>query len=546
MKNLLVSFLFLLSNLFAIENYAGDLRFKSIKPITENTNYAITSMSYNVSIENIGTAVGSFVIYGYISKTQNTSDGIPVYSRTINSMAQNSNYSDVITLDIPCNQKAGAYYLLIKIDANNQITETNESNNLYNQAFKLHPTLKVDKMIHRISGASQYISLVMNSDSAVTLTKSVSWIQFPNGQNSQTFNFCQSINIGISSYISKRSAEIVMKRGNITKKLTIYQDGSLAPCFSSVNDLTYSSTSDAITVQFSNLNQDIKIEYRPHWSSEWKSMIVNSSPAVLSNLAQGSQYFLRLSAKCPNSQSYGNLKYITVATKVGYQKHKSMVYTEPHASLTRDVNTWYLGTSIEPVTTNTIGSADLFFTYKCVNFPGYMEVNTISGEVTDAVMEIYEETASGLTLVKTIDDGLFGSKMPYVKLVTPEYKANINYVVRIWSKGQPGGFQIKQTAVLPLQDNADSRSNSMDLIEEKNVHLDYCTNPVENLLSISFSSTYQDFIPLKIISLNGDLLWQETLQMIKGKNRAEVDVSSLASGIYLVRIGDKTKKFIKS
>ncbi|MBK9379310.1 MAG: T9SS type A sorting domain-containing protein [Saprospiraceae bacterium] len=63
---------------------------------------------------------------------------------------------------------------------------------------------------------------------------------------------------------------------------------------------------------------------------------------------------------------------------------------------------------------------------------------------------------------------------------------------------------------------------------------------------MSFSSTYQDFIPLKIISLNGDLLWQETLQMIKGKNRAEVDVSSLASGIYLVRIGDKTKKFIKS
>ena len=34
-------------------------------------------MSYNVSIENIGTTVGSFVIYGYVPKTQNF-DGIPV------------------------------------------------------------------------------------------------------------------------------------------------------------------------------------------------------------------------------------------------------------------------------------------------------------------------------------------------------------------------------------------------------------------------------------------------------------------------------------
>ena len=33
----------------------------------------------------------------------------------------------------------------------------------------------------------------------------------------------------------------------------------------------------------------------------------------------------------------------------------------------------------------------------------------------------------------------------------------------------------------------------MDLIEEKTSTLDYCTNPVENLLNISFSSTYKTF-----------------------------------------------------
>ena len=117
MKKFNLYLIFILLNLFAIKNFAGDLKFKGIKPITKSTNYAMTSMSYNVIVENVGTAVGSYKIYGYISKTKNINDGLIVYNKTISSMPQNSNFTDVFILDIPCNQRAGDYFLLIKIDA---------------------------------------------------------------------------------------------------------------------------------------------------------------------------------------------------------------------------------------------------------------------------------------------------------------------------------------------------------------------------------------------------------------------------------------------
>ena len=58
MKKFNLYLIFILLNLFAIKNFAGDLKFKGIKPITKSTNYAMTSMSYNVIVENVRTAVG--------------------------------------------------------------------------------------------------------------------------------------------------------------------------------------------------------------------------------------------------------------------------------------------------------------------------------------------------------------------------------------------------------------------------------------------------------------------------------------------------------
>ena len=545
MKKFNLYLIFILLNLFAIKNFAGDLKFKGIKPITKSTNYAMTSMSYNVIVENVGTAVGSYKIYGYISKTKNINDGLIVYNKTISSMPQNSNFTDVFILDIPCNQRAGDYFLLIKIDADNQIAETNETNNTYIETFKLLPTLKVDQLNYKLDGASQRITVLVESDSTVTMTKSASWIQFPNGLNSQTFNSCPAVIMDVSTYISSRSAEIIVKRGNITKKIIVYQNGTLASCFSSVTNLSHTSTSNSITVSFSNLNQTMKIEYRPHWSSEWKSVNVNSSPYVFSNLAQGTKYLFRISAKCSNISNFGTPVYFSANTLISHSQHKAFIYVEPHVSLTRDINTWYLGTSSAPISPNTVVSPDVFFTYKVVDSPGYMEISTIQGEVNDAVMSIYEYNGSGLTLIQTIDDNLYGSKMPSVKLAAPEYKVNATYVVRIYSKGQPGGFQVKQTAVSLIESGATTRSEISELLSEKNITIDYCTSPVESNLNIKLSSTYEDQTVMQIFDLNGALIKQEIVEITKGENKLSIDCMNIPSGMYIIKVADKSKKFVK-
>ena len=545
MKKFNLYLIFILLNLFAIKNFAGDLKFKGIKPITKSTNYAMTSMSYNVIVENVGTAVGSYKIYGYISKTKNINDGLIVYNKTISSMPQNSNFTDVFILDIPCNQRAGDYFLLIKIDADNQIAETNETNNTYIETFKLLPTLKVDQLNYKLDGASQRINVLVESDSTVTMTKSASWIQFPNGLNSQTFNSCPAVIMDVSTYISSRSAEIIVKRGNITKKIIVYQNGTLASCFSSVTNLSHSSTSNSITVSFSNLNQTMKIEYRPHWSSEWKSVNVNSSPYVVSNLAQVTKYLFRVSAKCENSSNFGKPSYFGAKTLISHSQHKAFIYVEPHVSLTRDINTWYLGTSSAPISPNTVVSPDVFFTYKVVDSPGYMEINTIQGEVNDAVMSIYEYNGGGLTLIKTIDDNLFGDKMPSVKLAAPEYKANATYVVRIYSKGQSGGFQVKQTAVSFIETGASTRSEISESLPKKNIAIDYCTSPVELNLNIKLSSTYEDQTVMQIFDLNGALIKQEFVEITKGENKLSIDCMNIPSGLYVIKVADKSKKFVK-
>ena len=70
-------------------------------------------------------------------------------------------------------------------------------------------------------------------------------------------------------------------------------------------------------------------------------------------------------------------------------------------------------------------------------------------------------------------------------------------------------------------------------------------NPATNFVNIEVNSnTYRNEY-LKIISLDGKIIKNETLRLNKGKNTYKVDVSSLNSGVYIITIGNKMSKFIK-
>lgn len=74
-------------------------------------------------------------------------------------------------------------------------------------------------------------------------------------------------------------------------------------------------------------------------------------------------------------------------------------------------------------------------------------------------------------------------------------------------------------------------------------------NPVTDALNLSFRSTVSGTVPMRIIDSNGRVARQESLAFARGANSISLNAIDLATGIYLLRIGNDTNtmniRFIK-
>ncbi len=88
--------------------------------------------------------------------------------------------------------------------------------------------------------------------------------------------------------------------------------------------------------------------------------------------------------------------------------------------------------------------------------------------------------------------------------------------------------------------NAGCLDVGLESISSDNIY-NFYPNPATNKISIETKSKLQGIITIRIFNMNGALLQQEKFQ---SQNRIEMDVSSMAKGIYLVKI--QTEKEIES
>jgi hypothetical protein len=100
-------------------------------------------LSYFFDLKNIGTgnATGTFNVKAYISK-DNILSADDIQEGVVPTGNFNAGFSVLQvpgTSTIPSNLALGSYYLILKADADNQITESNENNNVISKPFEVVP-----------------------------------------------------------------------------------------------------------------------------------------------------------------------------------------------------------------------------------------------------------------------------------------------------------------------------------------------------------------------------------------------------------------------
>jgi hypothetical protein len=544
MKKLFKYFTLIAFSLITIKNYASDLKFKSVVALTANKNQSNTIMSYKMLIENVGSAVGSFVVTAAISENLSLNGARILETKGVSGMSSNSTVEVVFDVPIKPNILAGNYNILLKLDGNNIIAESNENNNINAQVFELLSTLKVNTLCYFLKSlvSSQNHILHVESDSISTLHKTASWIHFPNNLDIQNIVNSNVVSIVFDAYSGDRESEIVVKRGSLTKTIKVYQRGVQANCSRIIYDFSATSNSNSVSINFQSLYQSTKLEYRPHWSHIWTTQNINPGPRVIANLAQGTKYFFRLSTYCEDGLSVGPSYDFEISTTKSSTQYKSYSVDEPLVNVTRDVNTWEMGKSLVK---DISVCNDIFFQYNLGDQSTKIEVTALAGDVKQATMELFEVTALGLKYIKTIDGANFTTKMPSVKLISPEYSKFKTYVVRIFSKGLPGGFRVMQSVISNVESGASTRSESNEIFVERNISIDYCTSPIESNLDLKFSSNFEDKVMLQLFDISGSLVKQEFVEISEGENKLSIDCMYIPSGLYFIKLADKSKKFIK-
>ena len=61
-------------------------------------------------------------------------------------------------------------------------------------------------------------------------------------------------------------------------------------------------------------------------------------------------------------------------------------------------------------------------------------------------------------------------------------------------------------------------------------------NPTDGLLNIQFTMNETESVELDLLSMNGETMYSQALGNIKGYYTRQVDISSLAKGIYILRL----------
>ena len=158
---------------------------------------------------------------------------------------------------------------------------------------------------------------------------------------------------------------------------------------------------------------------------------------------------------------------------------------------------------------------------------GSLTIETGTGTLTDTGMAVYSGDCNGLTLVDCDDDSSLNGNYSLVAL-TGRAPGEVLYV-NVWDyfNDAIGTFQIS------------AYDGSLATTSFDSANFAYYPNPVKNMLNLSYT---QNITSVAVFNLLG----QQVISKVINANQSQIDMSSLATGAYLVKVtADNQVKTIK-
>lgn len=164
-----------------------------------------------------------------------------------------------------------------------------------------------------------------------------------------------------------------------------------------------------------------------------------------------------------------------------------------------------------------------------VRFIGFLAVKsdgTIAGDFRGDIYRAYSNAYAGydVTACQTCVDVSFGENMN-----TVFFTRNSGYDAELYVSDNPFLKDI----------NVSVKEESKEQIPSTN-SINFAPNPTDGLTTIQYNSTNQQTITITVVSVVGQVLIKQEVQVSAGRNDIPLDVSRFGSGVVFVNISDST------
>lgn len=515
---------------------------------------AILPVSFTVL--NIGGWKAKSSVVKFYFSTNNTWDAGDTYLTAVNVGAINELAlagSATVNANVVL-PGATSGYLLARVDANSEVTETTAGDNVIAKYITIR-YLAPAAYAYTFYGNFNSIQVNVSAHSTVNWTATSNQTWCGTNFNTGTGNGHFFLNIAANPNATSRTATVTLFGNGITKYISITQKAAPA--------ITVSPTS--ITKNHAAGSQTVSVTSTVPYSISDNATWI--TPSVTSGLDGSTSFTYSLSTNYGTTDrigtitvsGYGISKTITVTQRAFNDNACSAtplsVYSSALYSTTQGSNQGATTTTTIPATACATMMNDVWFKFTAPS-SGAFTVQTststlIGGYLSDVVMFVYQATnCSTMTMIDCIDT-YNGNAMP--KSIKTGIAAGAQIYVRIGTKTNVSGlFNIvvfnSAVPVTPPNDGGNGEESNARLAEDiqNEVDMQVFPNPATDQFTIKMNYPTSETVSISVMDLTGKEVFAQNINWEEGENSLEVPIQNLASGLYMVTVkGSQTLKTAK-
>jgi len=324
-------------------------------------------------------------------------------------------------------------------------------------------------------------------------------------------------------------------------------NGALPSCLEPNSFIVNAVTSTAAELSWSSTGTLFKIEYGPEDFTPGTGTVVSTaeSPYTIDDLEPGMIYDVYLQNNCGNGDLSEPmaLSIITLPTPAV----NDTCTTAAPLTVTNSLDTGEIFTSVAATTdSETVPDCadfyanDVWFSI-VVPEDGNVTVETqqvVGSDNDDTIIQAFSGTCGALTSIDCNDDNEDAEEGYFSKLVLTGLTPGETIYVAVWQ------FSLEEFGfpATPGQFSISAYNETLSVSNNNLAGLKYFPNPVKSVLNLSYKHDIKD---INVFNMIGQRVFSQALN----STDAEVDLSSLATGTYTVKLTSgndvKTLKIIK-